>query len=120
MAYNKLNKSPLIHLTPLRLSSIRSIHLPTPSCKKLLFSSPKICLPQINLHSHSKYNINLPIPYKHTKPASVFNQKHRGHPSIFKCNARRCLTCHHISCKSTITSSVNGDTFNVITNSDIN
>ena len=35
------------------------------------------------------------------------------------CNARRCLTCHHISCKSTITSSINGNRYGIQIDKDV-
>ena len=35
------------------------------------------------------------------------------------CNARRCLTCHHISCKSTITSSINGNRYGIEIDKDV-
>ena len=36
-----------------------------------------------------------------------------GFPRFSMCNVRRCLTCHHISCESTITSSINGKRYGI-------
>ena len=41
------------------------------------------------------------------------------HPSISKCNAKRCSCCKHLCCKSTINSNVNGRQCSVVTNSDL-
>ena len=41
------------------------------------------------------------------------------YPSISKCNAKSCNCCQHLCTNTTITSSVNGRTFSVINNSDL-
>ena len=41
------------------------------------------------------------------------------YPSISKCNAKSYNWCQHLCTDTTITSSVNGGTFSVINNSDL-
>ena len=41
------------------------------------------------------------------------------YPSISKCNAKSCNCCQHVCTNTAITSSVNGRTFLVINNSDL-
>ena len=41
------------------------------------------------------------------------------YPSISKCNAKSCICCQHLCTNTTITSSVNGRTFSVINNYDL-
>ena len=47
------------------------------------------------------------------------NLINRRFSKISMCNARRCLTCHHISCKSTITTSINGNRYGIQIDKDV-
>ena len=46
-------------------------------------------------------------------------KRHGMYPSISKCNAKKCNCCNHLCSKTTITSSVNGRTFSVVNDSDL-
>ena len=59
-----------------------------------------------------------PIIRKYTKPFDAF--KRRGmYPNVSKCNAKRCVCCEHLCTKTTITPSVNGKQFCIISNNDM-
>ena len=53
------------------------------------------------------------------KSFRLANGINRRFSTIFMCNARRCLTCRHISCKSTITSSINGNRYGIQIDKDV-
>ena len=55
----------------------------------------------------------------HAKSFRLANRINRRFSKISTCNARRCLTCHHISCKSTITSSINGNRYGIQIDKDV-
>ena len=123
---------PSLKLSPLRLHSARSLHIP--NSDQLFQSKPIVSLPRLKLHSANsfvlpstnvsncfhngprvtlsplsnalirKYNIN-----QYT--SSLGNR--RMYPSISKCNSKRCRCCNYLSCNSTIKSSVNGRIFSI-------
>ena len=110
MATNLLNckrRSPRVLLTPLRLPSASSLHLPGVSCKKL-FTSTKVALSPLHFGSPNSRSRWVSNSGRTAKSFRLTNHINRRFSKIFTCNARTCLTCHHISCKSTITSSING------------
>jgi hypothetical protein len=134
------NRVPKLILSPLRLHSASSVHLPnnnstflrhTPSIRLSplkLHSAQSFYIPRTNFNSPAVFRNNLRIrlspltntilkkyKIKHTN----FPQRCRGYRSINKCNAKRCGCCNHLSHRSTITSNVNGRTFNVVLNSDV-
>ena len=122
MATNLLNckqRSPRVLLTPLRLPSVSSLHLPGVSCKKLFTTtkvtlfSPSLLVLQIPNLSQFLTQVGLQSPFR------LANRINRGFSKISTCNARRCLTCHHISCKSTITSSINGNRYGIQIDKDV-
>jgi hypothetical protein len=103
------NLQPIVKLVPLHLHTAASFTVPSLSINKCFLNGPKVVLSPLKsaIRSNVSYNIR------------SFNRRHRSHYIINKCNAKRCLCCNHISCKSNIKSSVNGRTFNVNILSDI-
>ena len=81
----------------------------------------------VNLHGASNSNMfrnNLQIrlsPLKSPILRKYINPFKRPgmYPSISKCNAKKCNCCNHLCSKTTITSSVNGRTFSVVNDSDL-
>ena len=56
---------------------------------------------------------------KNVTIANVFNTKNRGYPSIDKCRANKWLTCPRLVKKTTVRSTVNGRTFSLHFDNDI-
>ena len=93
---------PTVRIRPLNLHSAASVHVPSISINKCFNNGPKVILsPLKSAISNSSYRKVL-----HFKTRRVY-------PNVSKCGTKRCLCCKHISCKSTIKSSVNSRTFNV-------
>lgn len=137
--YSTNTKKASIHLSPLRLHSATSVHIP--NADKKLFNS-KVTVPIARLKLHSAASFNLPsvnisncfhngpkvtlsplsnsLIRKH-KLSDFSNsfRKRRMYPLISKCNARRCKCCNYLTCHSTIKSSVNGREFSVVLPHDI-
>ena len=53
------------------------------------------------------------------KSFCLSNRINRRFCKISTCNAGRCLTCHHISCESTVTSSINGNKYGIKIDKDV-
>ena len=123
-----------ITLTPLRLHSASSVRIPN-SINNFRTLIPALRLRPLTLVSASSVNLhglantsifhnNLrvmlsplksPVLRKYSNPF-----KRPGmYPSISKCNAKRCNCCMHLCTNSTVTSSVNGRKFSVVSNSDL-
>ena len=122
-----------ITIYPLRLHAASSVRIPTSthSFRTLL---PIVRIRPINLFSascvdlHGASNTNVlrnnlrvrlspiksPVLRKYLNPF-----KPSMYPSISKCNANSCNCCQHLCTNTTITSSVNGRTFSVINNSNL-
>lgn len=121
-------------ISPLRLRSASSVQIPrfTKNFHSLL---PAVNIQPLNLFSATSINLhgvrnsnvfqnNLrirlsplksPILRKYTNPF-----KRRGmYPTISKCNAKRCICCKHLCCKSTVMSTVNGRQFSIFNNCDL-
>ena len=123
-----------ITLSPLRLHAASSVSIPTSthSFRTLL---PTVRIRPLNLFSASSVNLhglsntnvlrnNLRVrlsPIKSPVLRKYLNPFKRPsmYPSISKCNAKSCNCCQHLCTNTTITSSVNGRTFSVINNSDL-
>ena len=121
MASNLLNfkqRSPRVLLTPLRLPSVSTFHLPGVSCKKL-FSTTKVTISPLKLGSPNFQSKSFSNSARTSKSFRNSNSINRRFSKISMCNARRCLTCHHISCESTITSSINGNKYGIKIDKDI-
>ena len=123
-----------ITLTPLRLHSASSVRIAY-SINNFLTLIPGVRLRRLNLLSaysvnlHGLANTNIftnnlrvrlsplksPLLRKYSSPF----KRHGMYPSISKCNAKRCNCCKHLCTNSTVTSSVNGRTFSVVNNSDL-
>ena len=123
-----------ITLTPLRLHAASTVRIPhsTNNFQKFithfrvtplnLFSASTV-----NLHGASDSNMfrnNLQIrlsPLKSPILRKYINLFKRPgmYPSISKCNAKRCNCFNHLCSKTTINSSVNGRTFSVVNDSDL-
>ena len=97
--------------------------LPTVKIRSLnLFSASSV-----DLHGATNTNVlrnNLRVrlsPIKSPVLRKYLNPFKRPsmYPSISKCNAKSCNCCQHLCTNTTITSSVNGRTFSVINNSDL-
>lgn len=132
---NKLNKKPLTRLQSLKMSSVSSVQV----TKKSSNLQPYVRLKRLNLQSAVSFRIPsvsinkcfyngpkvLLSPIKSAiqrvsfiSKRSVYRRR-RVYPIIKKCDAKRCICCRNLSCNSTITSTVNGRTFNVKINSDV-
>ena len=74
--------------------------------KTVYYHSPSLGSP--NSKSQSVSNSG-----RTSKSFRLTNRINRWFSKISTSNARRCLTCHHISCKSTITSSINGKRYGI-------
>ena len=121
MATNLLNckhRSPRILLTPLRLPSVSSLHLPDVSCKKL-FTTTKVTLSPLHFGSENSKPQSVSYSGRTAKSFRLANRINRRFSKISMCNARRCLTCHHISCKSPITFSINGNRYGIQIDKDV-
>ena len=123
-----------ITLTPLRLHAASTVRIPhsTNNFQNLL---PTIRVTPLNLFSASTVNLhgasnsnmfrnNLQIrlsPLKSPILRQYINPFKRPgmYPSISKCNAKKCNCCNRLCSKTTITSSVNGRTFSVVNDSDL-
>ena len=127
-------KQSKITISPLRLHAASSVRIPTSthSFRTLL---PTVRIRPLNLFSassvdlHGTSNTNVlrnnlrvrlssiksPVLRKYLNPF----KRPSKYPSISKCNAKSCNCCQHLCTNTTITSSVNGRTFSVINNSDL-
>ena len=123
-----------ITLTPFRLHSASSVRIPN-SINNFRTLIPAVRLRPLNLLSASSVNLhglanasifhnNLRVmlsPKKSPAVRKYFNPFKRPemYPRISKCNAKRCKCCMHLCTNSTVTSSVNGRKFLVVSNSDL-
>ena len=96
---------PTVRIRPLNLFSASSVDLHGASNTNVLRNNLRVRLSPIKSPVLRKY-LN---PFK--RPST--------YPSISKCNAKSCNCCQHLCTNTTITSSVNGRTFSVINNSDL-
>ena len=123
-----------LHVTPLRLHAASTVRIPhsTNNFQNLLPTVRVTPLSlfwasTVNLHGSSNSNMfrnNLQIrlsPLKSPILRKYINPFKRPgmHPSISKCNAKKYNCCNHLCSKTTITSSVNGRTFSVVNDSDL-
>lgn len=140
MATQKILK---IYLSPIRLSSASSVQTPH-KIKSFKSLQPSVRLSRINLSSASSINMtglqrahctnlfknNLKITlsplkspilrkYNISTTNNLNDGRRRPYPSIFKCNSKRCRCCDYLNCNSIIKSTVNGRTFSVNINNDI-
>ncbi len=127
-----------INISPLRLSSASTVQIPS----KLNYFNhlqPSVLLARMNLSSIRTINmtglqsvkcINLKIKlspirspilrkYNISTPANLNDGRRRSYPFIYKCNFKRCKCCSFLNCNSTLKSTVNGRTFSININSDI-
>ena len=112
--YNNFKqRSPRVLLTPVRLPSVSTLHLPGVSCEKL-FTTTKVKISPLHFSSR---NSTSPSIFNSVRTAKSFRLSYhiinRRFSTISTCNARRCLTCHYISCESTITSSINSNRYGI-------
>ena len=116
MVKNLLNfkyRSPRVLLTPLRLPSVSTLHLLGNSCKKL-FTTTNVTLSPLHFSSPNSKSLSISNSVRYAKSFRLSNHIiNRRFSKISTCNARRCLTCHHISCESTITSSIIGNIYGI-------
>ena len=115
---NCKHRSPRTLLTPLRLPSVSSLHLPGVSCKKL-FTNTKVALSPLHFGSPNSRPYAVSYLGQAAKSFRLANRINRWFSKISMYNARRCLTCHHTSCKSTITSSINGNRYGIQFDKDV-
>ena len=123
-----------ITLTPLRLHAASTVRIPhstnnfqnlLPTVRVTLLNL--ISASAVNLHGASNSNMfrnNLQIrlsPLKSPVLRKYINPFKRPglYLSISKCNAKKCNCCNHLCSMTTITSSVNGRTFSVVNDSDL-
>ena len=95
----------LIRVTPLNLFSASTVNLHGASNSNMFRNKLQIRLSPLKSPILRKYI----YPFK--RPGM--------YPSISKCNAKKCNCCNHLCSKTTITSSVNGRTFSVVNDSDL-
>ena len=129
-----------ITLSPLRLHAASSVGIPTSTHSfRTLLTTVRIrplnlfSASSVDLHGASNTNalcnnlrvrlspIKSPVLRKYLNPfkrPSMYPNISKC-TSISKCNAKSCNCCQHLCIKTTITSSVNGRTFSVINNSDL-
>ena len=123
-----------ITISPLRLHAVSSVQIPnsTHSFRTLL---PTVRIRPLNLFSassvdlHGASNTNILRNKLRVRLSSIKSPVLRKfqnpfkrpsiYPSISKCNAKSCNCYEHSCIKTTLTSSVNGRTFSVINNSDL-
>ena len=119
-----------ISISPLRLHAASSVRIPTSShsFRTLL---PTVRIRPLNLFSassvdlHGACNTNVLRNNLRVKLSTIKSPVLRKYlipfkrpsmyPSISKCNAKSCNCCQHLSTNTTITSSVNGRTFQLLT-----
>ena len=128
-------KIPSISITALRMHSASTVQIPQHTMD-FNHLQPSVCLKRLNLHSASSFHVpslssNQNFQYRPTMMLSPiqrnalvkmrnFPRRRRVYPEIEKCNAKRCLCCKYLSCKSNIKSTVNGRVFNVNFDADVN
>ena len=123
-----------VTISPLTLHSVSSVHILYSTNRFKSFFPSVMVTPltyhsasSINLHGASNNNIfhnrlrirlspmKSPILRKYKNP-----YKRSGmYPSISKCNAKCCIFCKYLNCKSTIVSNVNNRQFSVVNDSDL-
>ena len=96
---------PTVRMRPLNFFSASSVELHGASNTNILRNNIRVRLSSIRSPVLRKY----PNPFK----------RPNMYPSISKCNAKSFDCCEHLYTKTTITSSVNGRTFSVTNNSDL-
>ena len=123
-----------ISLSPFRLHSASSVQIPS-STRKFNTMVPSIKIRPLNILSaffvnlhgitnscvfHNNLRIRLSPLKSPVLRKYIYPFKRCGmYSSIFKCNAKSCKCCTHLSTKTTVTSSVNGRQFSVINNSEL-
>ena len=115
---NFKHRSPRVLLIPLRLTSVSTLHLPGVSCKQL-FSNTKVTISPLHLGSPNSKSKSISNIARTAKSFRLSNRINRRFSKISTCNAGRCLTCHHISCESTVTSSINGNKYGIKIDKDV-
>ena len=125
-----------ITISPLRLHAVSSVWIPTSTHSfRTLLPTVRIrplklvSASSVDLHGASNTNVlrnNLRIKLSPIKSPVLRKflylnpfKRPSMYPSISKCNAKSCNCCHYLCTNTTITSSVNGRTFSVINNSDL-
>ena len=96
---------PTVRIRPLNLFSASSVDLHGPSNTYVLLNNLRIRL----------FPIKSPVLRKYLNPF----KRPGTYPSISKCNTKSCNCCQHLCTNTTLTSSMNGRTFSVINNSDL-
>lgn len=131
--YNRNNSN---NPTPFSLHSLASVNKVQP----LNNLQPTVQLHRLKLNTGSTYLIPSSTSFNHgfhNAPRVVLsplrtslvkltrinyvspNSRHRVYPKISKCNAKKCMCCKHISSQTTIKSTVNGRTFSILLNKDV-
>ena len=103
---NFQNLLPTARVTPLDLFSASTVNLHRASNSNMFRNNLQIRLSPLKSPILRHIYIN---PFK--RPGL--------YPSILKCNAKTCNCCNHLRSKTNITSSVNGRTFSMVKDSDL-
>ena len=98
--------------------SVLTLHLPGVSCKQL-FSYTKVTISPLHLGSPNSKSKPISNSARTAKSFRLSNRINNRFSKICTCNAGRCLTCHHISCESTITFSINGNKYGIKIDKDV-
>ena len=113
-----LNLFPTITWTSLWLPFVSLLHLPDVSCRKL-FTTTKVALSPLHFGSPNSKSQSVSNSGRTAKSFRLTNRVNRRFSKISTCNVRRCLTCPHISCKSTVTSSIYGKRYGIKIDKDV-
>ena len=106
---NRTLTQPRVQLKQLNLFTAKSFHLPSLAVSNVFHNGPRVRLSPLK---SSVIHFNL-------TNKTLSNKRRRAYPEVYKCNTKSCRCCKHISCKSTIKSSVNGRNFSINIDSDI-
>ena len=99
------NLVPTVRVTPLNLFSASTVELHGASNSNMFRNNLQIRLSPLKSHILRKYA----NPFK--RPGLYLR--------ISKCNVKKCNCCNHLCSKTTITSFVNGMTFSVVNDSEL-
>ena len=100
----------------------RSRYVVNDFCSRQMKSKKSVNLITMKILDNNRNNLQIRLsPLKSPILRKYINPFKRPgmYPSISKCNAKKCNCCNHLCSKTTITSSVNGRTFSVVNDSDL-
>ena len=109
-------RNPSINLNALNLHSVRRCYIPSNANghNKLFNSKVKVILSPLKSPVIRKYQIDNKINnhIRDTTSGGLY-------PKVGKCDSRKCICCTHLQTNSTIKSTVNNRSFNIILPKDV-